>query len=180
MTEPQTNNSERRLGRTFLWISWLVALGMLTLFFSKILDHQRNPNQHLQSRIDAGGIREVVLHRNHYGHYVSNGAINGTAVEFMLDTGASDVSIPANIARELNLKAGASRRYNTANGTITAYLTRLDSLTIGSIVLHDVRASINPAVDDIGILLGMSVLKRLEFTQKGETLTLRQYPDDAE
>jgi aspartyl protease family protein len=39
-----------------------------------------------------------------------------------------------------------------------------------------VRASINPAVDNIGILLGMSVLKQLEFTQRGDTLILRQHP----
>ncbi|HSJ49577.1 MAG TPA: retroviral-like aspartic protease family protein, partial [Gammaproteobacteria bacterium] len=56
------------------------------------------------------------------------------------------------------------------------HATRLDELRIGDIVLRDVRASINPAVDDIGILLGMSVLKQLEFTQRGDILILRQHP----
>lgn len=176
-----TNSSTpatRRLGKTFIWIAWLLVLGLLTLFFNGVLDRQRNPNQSLQSSIDAGGVREVVLQRNRYGHYLTVGDINHQQVEFLLDTGASDVSIPAGLARQLGLKAGAPRNYETANGTITAYMTRLDRLAIGDIVLHDVRASINPAVDDIGILLGMSVLKRLEFSQRGNTLTLRQHPGE--
>lgn len=177
MNEPTPPTRDTRgLGRAFLWASWLILLGLLSWFFSGVLEHQRNPNQSLQTSVDAGGVREVVLQRNRFGHYVTSGAINGEAVEFLLDTGASDVSIPEGIARRLQLKPGAPRYYQTANGTITAYSTRLDELRIGGIVLRDVRASINPAVDDIGILLGMSVLKRLEFTQRGDTLILRQYP----
>ena len=165
-----------RLGRAFIWIAWLLALGLLTLFFNGLLDRQRNPNQALHSQVDADGIREVTLRRNRFGHYLAVGSINGQRVEFLLDTGASDVSIPAGLARHLGLQAGAPRVYQTANGPITAYATLLDELRIGEIMLRDVRASINPAVDDIGILLGMSVLKQLEFTQRGDTLILRQHP----
>lgn len=166
----------QQLGRAFIWIAWLLALGLLTLFFNGVLDRQRNPNQSLQSQVDAQGVREVTLQRNRFGHYLASGSINGQRVEFLLDTGASDVSIPASLARQLRLEAGAPRIYQTANGPITAHATRLDELRIGDIVLRDVRASINPAVDDIGILLGMSVLKQLEFTQRGDILILRQHP----
>lgn len=165
-----------QLGRAFIWIAWLLALGLLTLFFNGVLDRQRNPNQSLHSQVDAQGVRQVSLQRNRFGHYLASGSINGQHVEFMLDTGASDVSIPAALARRLGLRAGAPRIYQTANGPITAHATQLDELRIGDIVLRDVRASINPAVDDIGILLGMSVLKQLEFTQRGDTLILRQHP----
>ena len=173
-TEPQKPTAQ--LGRAFIWIAWLLALGLLTLFFNGVLDRQRNPNQSLQSQVDAQGVREVTLQRNRFGHYLASGSINGQRVEFLLDTGASDVSIPASLARRLGLRAGAPRIYQTANGPITAHATRLDELRIGDIVLHDVRASINPAVEDIGILLGMSALKQLEFTQRGNTLILRQHP----
>ena len=165
-----------QLGRAFIWIAWLLALGLLTLFFNGVLDRQRNPNQSLHSQVDAHGVREVVLQRNRAGHYLATGSINGQRVEFLLDTGASDVSIPAALAQRLGLQAGAPRVYQTANGLITAHATRLAELRIGEIVLYDVRASINPAVDDIGILLGMSALKQLEFTQRGNTLILRQHP----
>ena len=174
---PHNTLDTRQLGKAFIWATWLVLLVLLTWWFSGLLDQQRNPNQSLQTRIDAEGVREVVLQRNRYGHYLSSGHINGAPVEFLLDTGASDVSIPAAIAQALGLQAGAPRYYQTANGTITAYSTRLSELRIGDILLRDVRASINPAMEGDGILLGMSVLKRLEFTQRGDTLILRQYPD---
>ncbi len=175
---PHNTPDTRQLGKVFIWAAWLILLALLTWFFSGVLDWQRNPNQSLQTRIDAEGVREVMLQRNHFGHYLTSGRINGERVEFMLDTGASDVSIPAAVAETLQLQPGAPRYYQTANGTITAYTTRLDELRIGDILLRDVRASINPAMQGNGILLGMSVLKRLEFTQRGDTLLLRQYPED--
>lgn len=153
--------------------AWLIALGLLTWFFSGALEEQRNPNQQVttMARVDGG---EVVLLRNRFGHYVATGRINGHPVELMLDTGASDVSVPAGLAAALGLERGARALYRTANGTITAYRTVLDRVELGGIVLENVRASINPAMPGDQVLLGMSFLKQLELTQRGNTLTLRQ------
>jgi len=63
----------------------------------------------------------------------------------------------------------------TANGTITVHNTTLATLSIGNITLSNVSASINPAMHDLEILLGMSALKDIEFTQRGDQLTLKQY-----
>jgi len=116
----------------------------------------------------------VILKRNRYGHYVTQGEINNHSVTFLLDTGASDISIPDKIARELNLNYGQEQRYQTANGIIIGNLTTLRSVSIGNIKLQNVRASINPKMDNDEILLGMSFLKYIEFTQHGDTLILRQ------
>lgn len=62
----------------------------------------------------------------------------------------------------------------TANGTTTAYATRLDSLQLGEIEMRDVKAQISPSMDGDEVLLGMSVLKHLDFNQQGDTLTLHQ------
>ena len=63
----------------------------------------------------------------------------------------------------------------TANGAVELAHTRIAELTIGSITLYDVDASINPGMDkDMPILLGMSVLKQLEMQQKDDTLILKQ------
>ena len=96
-------------------------------------------------------------------------------MEFLLDTGASDVAIPARLAERMGLRRGPAVQYQTANGVVTAYRTLLDSVSIGPIVIRDVPASINPGMQDMEILLGMSVLKRIEFTQRGDTLILRPY-----
>lgn len=168
MTDPT-----RKLGRNMIWLMWLVLLGLLTLYFSKVLDKQYNPNQNLVQR-QTGEAQEVVLLRNRYGHYVASGLINDQPVVFMLDTGASDISIPESLARRLGLKRGRPVVYQTANGTITNYATRLDSVTLGNITLQDLPASINPNMGGDEVLLGMSFLKHVEFSQKGNTLTLRQ------
>jgi aspartyl protease family protein len=169
----KTEDQQRRMGKFMVGAMWLLLLGLLTLFFSDVLEKQFNPNQHIAS-VQRDGQEEIVLERNKYGHYVASGMINQQPVVFMLDTGATDISIPANVARRLGLEAGRPLTYQTANGPAVNYATRLDSVSLGNITLHNLPASINPNVEHDDVLLGMSFLKHLEFTQKGNTLTLRQ------
>ncbi len=172
---PDPAQTPHRIGRGMLIVAWAAGLGMLSLLFSNILDNQRNPNAQLETVHGGDGSREVRLQRNRYGHYHASGTINGEPVEFMLDTGASDVSIPDSVARRVGLKRGVAQFYETANGTIKAYATTLSSVGLGELELQRIRASINPHMEGETILLGMSVLKQLEFTQRGDTLIIRQY-----
>ena len=171
------HQQQKKLGATMMALMWLGIFAFLAIFFSEVLDRQNNPNQAIQTAIINGNVKELTLERNHYGHYVANGKINSQPVVFMLDTGATDVSIPSEIAQKLNLLKGPSATYQTANGPVVVALTKLDSISLGEIKLHDVRATINPGYHSNEILLGMSFLKHLEFSQRGNTLTLRQYPD---
>ena len=167
------NNSAT--GKIMLLLAFMIILGMMTWFFTGLLDSQRNPNQQVIKTISTDGIPEVVLQQNRYGHYVATGSINGQSVEFMLDTGATDVAIPGKLAKLLKLKPGPEIKVSTANGTIVAKMTRLDRVELGSISLRNIKATINPFMDDDEVLMGMSFLKQLEMIQRGETLTLRQY-----
>lgn len=174
MSSPDKDPSTRVLGKGMTIAAWVVALLLLSFFFNHWLDKQHNPNQQVDSMVSAEGQREVILQRNRMGHYVATGFINRHQVTFLLDTGATDVSIPARLAKRLGLERGAPVYYQTANGTITAYSTVLNEIRLGEISLHNVRAHINPQMNDDDILLGMSFLKQLEFTQKGAELILRQ------
>jgi aspartyl protease family protein len=169
----QPEDQQRRIGKLMVGAMWLLLLGLLTLFFTDFLDKQYNPNQQIAS-VQRDGQQEIVLQRNKYGHYVASGMINQQPVVFMLDTGASDISIPQQVAQRLGLQAGRPITYQTANGPAINYATRLDSVSLGHITLHNLPASINPNVNHADVLLGMSFLKHLEFSQKGNTLTLRQ------
>ena len=155
-------------------LAWLVVLGLLSAFFGGWMEKLDNPNQEVVSALRTDGVREVVLQQNRAGHYVANGAINGHRVTFLLDTGATSVSVPASIAGPLGLKRGAPLRANTANGTVTTYATRLDEVRLGNISIENVRADINPHMQGTEVLLGMSFLRKLEFTQRGRELTIRQ------
>lgn len=156
-------------------LGWLLLLGVLTLLFNDWLDSKRNPNQQVRLQNGVDGVPEIVLERNHQGHYFASGSINGQPVEFLLDTGATQVSVPASLAGTLGLRQGTAVSAETANGVIVVYATRLESIQLGDIVLQDIPATINPSMTGSAVLLGMSFLRHLEFTQRGNTLTLRKY-----
>ncbi|HWV11220.1 MAG TPA: TIGR02281 family clan AA aspartic protease [Pseudomonas sp.] len=163
----------RRAGRVMLVLAWGAGLLLATRFFGDWEDGQRNPNREPVS-VHGSGYVEVRLASSRQGHYLVDGQINGAPVTFLLDTGATQVAVPTAVASRLNLQAGAPMVISTANGRATAHRTRLDTLQFGDIVLHDVAALIAPGMDGDEVLLGMSALKQLEFTQRDGTLLLRQ------
>ena len=165
---------QRRLGGWMYIGFWILLLGFMVMFFNRWLEHERNPNQQLALRTGENGVHVVELKRNRMGHYHVTGSINGHTVEFMLDTGATDIAIPASVAEEIGLQRYGREAFNTANGVAYGYATRLDQVRVGDITLQDLAASINPNMTDDVVLLGMSFLKRIEFTQRGDTLILRQ------
>jgi len=167
-------HSTKKLGMMFTAAGWILGFLLLIMFFDNILDFQNNPNQSIAS-LQNNGSQEIVLQRNHYGHYVFDGEINHHKVTFMVDTGATTTAIPTGLQETLGLRAGPATSVSTANGVTTAYLTRLDQLAIGDIELHDVRASIIEGMTIDEVLLGMNVLKQFELIQRGNQLIIRQY-----
>ncbi|MEM6545184.1 MAG: TIGR02281 family clan AA aspartic protease [Pseudomonadota bacterium] len=174
----QEVKERRKFGVAMQALAWIALLSFLTLYFGGVLERQRNPNQSVDSLVSAEGVKEVTLKRNRMGHYLATGTINGEPVVFLLDTGATGVAVPANLARRLDLPRGRTFTSNTANGRAESYETLLDEVALGAIKLRKVRASINPGLQMNEVLLGMSFLKYIEFSQRGSTLTLRQYPDN--
>ena len=160
-------------GRVMLIMAWAAALFLATRFFADWEARQENPNTVVSSQQHEGYI-EVKLVGNGQGHFVADGLINGQAVHFMLDTGATDVAIPEALAHELSLERGSPVLLSTANGRTEGYRTRLASLQLGDIRLQNVRAIVVPGLDGPTVLLGMSALQQLEFTQRGGTMLLRQ------
>lgn len=156
-----------------LFVAMALLLALMAMFFGYFEERQHNPNQ-LPASTQQENYIEVTLERNRAGHYITTGSINNHAVEFLLDTGATDVVIPMVVAQRLGLEAGKKSQAMTANGLVVVYATRISELRIGQIHLTDVRASINPAMHSEGILLGMSALKKVEFSQQGNLLTLKQ------
>ncbi|HEX7971685.1 MAG TPA: TIGR02281 family clan AA aspartic protease [Thiobacillus sp.] len=163
------HNPHRPLGRGMALVASLLVLGMFYLYFENSLQARNNPNRAL--RIAPG--TELVLKRSGDGHYVFPGTINGRPVTFLLDTGATLVSVPAHLADELGLKAGAHQQSITANGMVATRATQVDVLAFGPFDLRGVAASLNLGMAGDQVLLGMSVLRHLEFTQRGDTLVLR-------
>ncbi len=169
----QNEQEVSSIGKFMFFGMWIGLLGLLSLFFYNWESNEFNPNQSIDSKINVRGQAELVLTANRHNQYIANGYINNTAVVFLLDTGANDVSIPAHIAKKIGLKRGRQLRFETANGTAIGYQTKINKIKLGGIELENITASINPNVKFDEVLLGMSFLKHLELVQKNRTLTLR-------
>ena len=174
MDEIPTEDQNKLIGKGMIIIAWVLIIGMLVWFFGILETNKRNPNQNVSTHILSSGEKEVVLKSSSYGHYIATGKINNKEVTFLVDTGASYVSVPERIAKNVGLKKGAPMLASTANGTVTVYATTLDEVSIGEIKLYDIKADINPHMDSNEILLGMSFLKDLSITHQGDQLTIRQ------
>jgi aspartyl protease family protein len=164
----------KALGSGMTIAAWVLAIGLLTVFFSGVMDADRYPNRDLRASQDADGNRQVVLRRNRAGHYVAPGKINGFPVQFLLDTGATDVAVPEHIALRIGLNKGRRSISRTAGGDVMTWSALLRHVDLGGITLYTIRATILPDLAGDQVLLGMSFLQRLELLQKGDTLTIRQ------
>ncbi len=166
------SNDNIKIGKQFSFIFWILFLVIGYWFFSDQLASQQNPNQRPVSFVE-GSTSTLVLKRNRQGHYVTSGYINNQPVTFLLDTGATDVAVPEAIANQIGLQKGQPVRVGTANGTAVAYRTEIDQLRIGELRLNNLRASVLPGMKSNQILLGMSALKQVSFSQVGDELTIQ-------
>ena len=130
-------------------------------------------NGGMVSTVDSSGAAMVVLEQDRSGHYQAQGEINGQAVTFLVDTGATDVALPESVARALGLDFGPKVRVMTAAGPSGAWMTRLDEVAVGDIRRKNVRATITDGEFN-GILLGMSFLRHYDLQQQDGKLIIRQ------
>jgi aspartyl protease family protein len=120
---------------------------------------------------------ELVITASDDGHFYINGRANGERIRFMVDTGASGVTLSPQDAARIGVDMGALRftqRFQTANGVGLGAPYRLDSMLLGSFAFADMPVSINEAEMSTS-LLGMSALERLtSFEFRDGKLYLRR------
>lgn len=121
----------------------------------------------------AGRGTRIVLPVNSGGHFITAGAINGKPVNFIVDTGATAVSMGAAEATRLGIdyRRGQQGQSNTANGTVSSWRLRLASVRVGDVELFDVDASVLPGTLPY-VLLGNSFLSRFDLRQTNDQLVL--------
>lgn len=107
------------------------------------------------------------------GHFFTTGSINGATVRFLVDTGATMISLGLEDARRIgvNYLQGDRRSTRTANGVARVYQVKLDTVKLGDITLNNVDALVHES-DMPFVLLGMSFLNRVEMRREGTDLTL--------
>jgi aspartyl protease family protein len=122
-----------------------------------------------------GGGQSIVMTANGDGHFITQGAINGAAVTFLVDTGATVVAIGQTEADRLglNYKSGPRGFASTANGRVPVQGVTLSSVRIGDVAVPNVEAIVMPATMP-HVLLGNSFLTRFQMKRDNDTLTLQR------
>jgi aspartyl protease family protein len=109
------------------------------------------------------------------GHYHVIAEVNGERVEMLVDTGASTVVLPMEVAKDLGVDVDAlsfTTPFETANGRVMGASFRLKQVEIGGIVRRNVSASVVPDLSKP--LLGMSFINTLSsYSVSGDTMTFQ-------
>lgn len=117
--------------------------------------------------------REIVIAVSPDGHFIANGAINGRAVQFMVDTGATYVALSQGEAQRLGLDLRNARQAmaQTANGPVPSQLVQLARVRVGGVELRNVDAVVLPAAMP-HVLLGNSFLSRFQMRRDNDVMRL--------
>ena len=144
-----------------------ITFVLIYLLFSSLLE---SPEPQI---ITSSQGSEVVLYADRSGHFRGEGAINGLPVKYLVDTGASYLSIPESMAAQLGLAQQRKQRVvlETAAGKVQAYKVIISRVRFVGIEQRNVAAVVVPRLEQP--LLGMNFLKRLSITQREGEMRLR-------
>ena len=121
-------------------------------------------------------IATVKLPADTSGIYRATGTINNKRVHYIVDTGATFVSLNSSLATELGIdykNTSNIAKSETANGLVTVYLVNLESVEVGAIKINNVEAAVHEGEFPRMVLLGMSFLKQLKMEREGNILSLQ-------
>lgn len=124
----------------------------------------------------AAGGNTIQLSADPQGHFLTQGAINGRAIQFLVDTGATAVMLTRADAGRLRVRyRGAPEvRMQTANGQARGWRVRLDAVTVSNVTVRDVEAVVADTDALPVALLGMTFLNHFDLQRRGSTMLLQR------
>lgn len=152
-------------GPFWIVIFWAVVMGLLYV----AMNHYLKPKP---LRVSASG--DLVIPRARDGHFYAKGSINGKPVNFLVDTGASLVTVSEQFAREAALPGGTPAVFKTANGDVRGRIVSDVPVVMGPMEVSGVKVAVGFAGHDVDeALLGQSFLSKFDLVLQQEQMTLR-------
>ena len=162
--EPSTQSVARRSTMMFL-LFWLVVMGLMYL----AMQHFLKP---AQAKVLADGT--VRIERGMDGHFRAKGYVNDQPVTFLVETGATSVSVTDALAERAGLEGGEKVRFRTANGERDGRIVTADEVRIASVRVRDVRVGTGYTGDESDdALLGQNFLRFFDVQMSGDEMLLR-------
>jgi aspartyl protease family protein len=155
------------MGLIPMLVFWFVVMGLLYA----LMHHYLKPKP---PRVSANG--ELVIKRASDGHFYAPGTVNGYPVTFMVDTGATLVSVSETVAKKLSLNGGVQTTFRTANGDQPGRIVGGVGVAVGPMSVTGVRVGIGLRMADANeALLGQSFLSKFKITMDGSTMVLKPH-----
>jgi len=107
------------------------------------------------------------------GHFRLRGFINNQPAMFLVDTGATHISVSDDFARRANLQAGSLVKLNTANGVRTGQLVKGVTVIVGSFAVPAATVAVGTAGQGGEVLLGQSFLRNFDITMNDRQMVIR-------
>jgi len=124
---------------------------------------------------DGGNGGRIVLPVGSGGHYTGLASINGHPVQFVVDTGATMVSMGVDVASQLglDLRNSTAAGAMTANGAVAVRTLTLPKVSVGGVTVYNDEAMIVPQPIPV-VLLGNSFLSHFQMRSESSTLVLEK------
>jgi aspartyl protease family protein len=167
---PSPIQKTAQLGALAIAAVWLAVAGVLYLVFDRI-EHNRQASLKPYA-LDSG---DLVIPRQRDGHFHVEGEVNRQPVRFLVDTGASHVSVSQALAIQAGLPAGQSITLHTANGPRQGQVVRSVPVRVGNLVLNDTSVAVGlSGLEPQQALLGQAFLRHFDVEIRRDEMVLRQ------
>lgn len=166
MSQNSYSELQRRARRSTLVMvtCWLLLMGGLYLLMQAYL-------QPSAPVVQADG--SLRIERGRDGHFRAPGLVNGEPVIFLVDTGASMVSVTDELASQAGLVGGEAVEFQTANGRRMGRIDTAQSVQVGALQLRQVRVGTGYTGESSrDALLGQSFLRHFDVSIRRDYLEL--------
>jgi len=161
---PESSSTLVRRSTLAMLALWLLVMGGLYL----LMQHHLAPRR---ASVQADG--SVVIARDRDGHFRVAGSVNQEPVMFLVDTGASTISVTEPLARRAGLSGGQVVQFNTANGVRTGRMVVADEVRVADLVVRGLRVGTGYTGETEGdALLGQNFLRRFDVEIRGDRMLI--------